>query len=210
MADSDLTTLAAAADVLGVSASDPKLPRLIGAASGAIRRYLNRPQLHYGAAIVEKLPGFKGQVRLYLGVAPLISVASVVMPDGSTLDPADYTVEDLDAAALYRAAGWPYTGLCDDGGRLYGEVKAIVVTYAGGWVTPAQSGTRNLPFEIEEACLLTVVSMYRSEPRDPSIASESLGDYSVAYQLPNSIIGVGQSFIPHAAQSLLSTYRRLQ
>lgn len=203
MADSDLTTVAAAADVLGVSASDPKLPRLIGAASGAIRRYLNRPQLHYGASIVEKLPGFEGQVRLYLGVAPLISVASIVLPDGTTLDPADYTIEDLEAAALYRAAGWPYTGLCDDGGRLYGEAKTIVVTYAGGWVTPAQSGTRNLPFEIEEACLLTVKSLYQY--RDPAITSESLGDYSVTFATATE----GDGVIPPAAQALLSTHRRL-
>lgn len=205
MADSDLTTLAAAADVLGVSSSDAKLPRLIGAASGAIRRYLDRPQLHYGAAIVEKLPGFDGQVRMYLGVVPLISVASVVLPDGSTLDPADYTVESLEAATLYRAAGWPYTGLCDNGGRLYGEAKTIVVTYAGGWVTPAQSGTRNLPFEIEEACLLTVSALYRKQGIDPTIASESLGDYSVTFATATE----GDWVIPPAAQALLSTHRRL-
>lgn len=204
MADSDLTTVAAAADVLGVSASDAKLPRLIGAASEAIRRHIDRPQLHYGAAIVEKLQGFEGQVRLYLGAVPLISVASVVLPDGTTLDPSEYTLEDLETAALYRAAGWPFTGICA-GGRLYGEARTIVVTYAGGWVTPAQSGTRNLPFAIEEACLLTVSALYRKQGSDPTIASESLGDYSVTFATATE----GDGVIPPAAQALLSTHRRL-
>lgn len=210
--DSDLTTLDVAAGALGVSAADPKLPRLIGAASEAIRRYIGRPQLHYSASIVEKLPGYAGQVRLYLGAVPLISVASVVLPDGTSLVPTDdYVVEDLATAALYRRVGWPFTGV-DEGGVLYAEEKAIVVTYAGGWVTPAQGGTRTLPYDLEHACILAVVSAYRSEPRDSSIASEALGDYSVSYRLPNSIIGVGVGggLLPDAVLPLLATYRRLQ
>lgn len=203
MADADLTTVAAAADVLGVSASDAKLPRLIGAASEAIRGYINRPQLHYGAAIVEKLEGYAGQVRLHLGTVPLISVASVVLPDGTTLDPSEYTLEDLGAATLYKRDGWPFTGI-DCGGTLHSEEKAIVVTYAGGWVTPAQSGTRTLPFNIEEACLLTVSALYRKQGIDPTIASESLGDYSVTFANPT-----GAGLLSEAAQALLSTHRRL-
>lgn len=203
MADSDLTTAQAAADLLGVSAADARLQRLISAASEAIRRHIDRPQLHYGAAIVEKLAGYAGQVRLYLSTVPLISVASIVLPDGTTLDPAEYTVEDLPTAALYRAEGWPFTGLCE-GGVLYGEARTIVATYAGGWVTPAQSGTRTLPYDIEEACLVTVSTMYRRP--DPSVASESLGDYSVTFKSA----GIDSGGLPDAARSLLSTYRRLQ
>jgi len=204
--DSDLTTLDSAAGALGVSAADPKLPRLIGSASEAIRRYIGRPQLHYSATIVEKLAGYAGQARLYLGAVPLISVASIVLPDGTALAPADFTVEDLVTGALYRREGWPFTGV-DDGGVLYAEEKAIVVTYAGGWVTPAQSGTRTLPYDLEHACILAVVSAYRSEPRDASIASESLGDYSVSFARPSSS---GGGVLPDAALALLNTYRRLQ
>jgi hypothetical protein len=204
--DSDLTTVAEAAGALGVSPADSKLPRLIGSASEAIRRYIGRPRLHYGTGLVEKLPGYAGQVRLYLGTVPLISVASVVLPDGTSLAPADYVVESLETAALYRREGWPFTDV-DDGGVLYAEEKAIVVTYAGGWVTPAQSGTRTLPYDLEHACILAVVSAYRSEPRDASIASESLGDYSVSFSKPSSS---GGGVLPDAAVALLSTYRRLQ
>jgi hypothetical protein len=204
--DSDLTTAAAAADVLGVSAADAKLPRLIAAASEAIRRYLDRPQLHYGAAITEKLAGYAGQVRLYLGTAPVISVTSLVLPDGTALAPTDYSVEDLATGALYRREGWPFTGV-DAGGVLRAEERSIVATYAGGWVTPAQTGTRTLPYDLEEACLLTVSAMYRRQGLDPAVASESLGDYSVTFAAPSSS---GGGLLPDAVVALLGTYRRLR
>lgn len=215
MADSDLTLPATAADALGVDAADPRLPRLIGVASDAIRRYVARPQLHFAAAYVEKLAGYAEQVRLRLGLLPVISVASVVLPDGAVLGASDYALEDLEAGTLYRSVGWPYTGLVR-GGLLYDdlavgtEAKTIVVTYAGGWVTPAQnlgSGnpTRTLPFDLEEACLQAVSSLYRSQGKDQSIASESLGDYSVSYRGQVALAGM----VPDSVLAQLDRYRRL-
>jgi hypothetical protein len=218
--DSDLTLPATVAEDLGVDASDPKLPRLIGAASGAIRTYLNRPQLHFSAAYVERLPGLIKQVRLLLGLTPVVAVASVVLPDGSSLGASDYTLEDTELGALYRSVGWPYTGLVH-AGLLYDapavgtEKKSIVVTYSGGWVTPVQaagggSPTRTLPYEIEEACIATVTSLYRGKGRDSAVASEALGDYSVSYRAPNSLIGVGSAgIIPDSVLAQLNPYRRL-
>lgn len=202
MADSDLTTVATAADVLGVSAADAKLPRLIAAASESIRRYLDRPQLHYSAAIVEKLAGYQGQVRLRLGTIPLISVTSVVLPDATSLiEDTDYSVESLSEGILYREEGWPFTGI-SDGGVISDEALTIVATYAGGWVTPAQSGTRNLPYDIEEVCLQAVAAMYRRQGVDPLIASESLGDYSASFREVDGLV-------PAGVLSQLSSYRRL-
>lgn len=208
MADADLTTVAVVADVLGVSASEPRLPRLIGAASDAIRAHLGRPQLHYSAAYVDRLPGQLEQVRLWLSLPVVVSVASVVLPDGTTLSPSEYSLEE--SAYLYRAAGWPYTGLVRSG-LLYDaaavgtEKPSIVVTYAGGWVTPAQTGTRTLPFDLEEAAVQAVVAMYRRGGVDPNIASESLGDYSVAYRTPPAAAGL----LPDTVLAQLERYRRL-
>lgn len=214
MADADLTTAATAASVLGISAADPHLPRLIGAASEAIRNYLGRPQLHYSAAYVEKLPGLAAQVRLYLGLPAVASVASVVLPGGSALDSDEFTLE-LAAGALYRAAGWPYTGLVQPG-LLYDvlavgtEAESITVTYAGGWVTPDQAGIRTLPFVLEEACLQAVSALYRRQGTDPNVASEALGDYSVSYRSPNTIVGVGiGGLLPDQVLAQLGQYRRL-
>lgn len=210
MADSDLTLPATAADALGVSAADPKLPRLIGAASESIRRYINRPRLHFTAGFVERLPGFLQQVRLRLGLLPLISVASVVLPDGTSLAADEYVREDDDAGVLYRSRGWPWTGLIRPG-VLYdapavgSEAKSIIVTYTGGWVTPAQGGTRTLPFDIEEVCLQAVSSMYRRQGIDPLVASESLGDYSVSFREAPALEGL----LPAGVLAQLAQYRRL-
>lgn len=211
MAASDLTLPATAAEALGVDASDSKLPRLIAVASSAIRKYLDRPQLHYGAAIVERLRGYTEQVRLRLGVLPVVSVASVVLPDGTSLSPSEYTIEDPDGGVLYRSVGWPYTGLVR-AGLLYDlpavgtEAQSIVATYAGGWVTPAQCGTRTLPFELEEACLHTVSSLYRRQGIDTLIASESLGDYSVSFRGPSAGLG---GLVPDGVLAQLDSFRRL-
>ncbi len=215
--DSDLTTVAVAADSLGVSdPADAKVARAVSAASSAIARYINRPRLHYTVGFVEKLRGHIEQTRLQLGLLPVSSVASVVFADGTSLAASDYVVEDLEQGWLYRSI-WPYTGLVRSG-LLYDtpavgtERASIVVTYTGGWVTPAQAVSvgwpgpaRNLPSDVEEACLQTVAAIYQGSGRDGAVASESFGDYSVAYRA--SLLGGG--VIPDSAMPLIAAYRRL-
>lgn len=212
--DSDLTLPATAADALGVEPSDPKLVRLISTASERVVKFINRPRLHYTVGYVERLSGHLEQVRLRLGLLPIVSIASVVLPDGTSLAPDEYTREDDDGGVLYREVGWPFTGL-RRAGLLYDapavgtEARTIIATYTGGWVTPAQSASdgwagpaRSLPFAIEEACLLTVTAAYRRQGTDAAVQSESLGDYSVTFR------GVLPA-LPDAARDLLEGYRRL-
>ena len=214
----DLTSIAAVAAVLEVEQGDAKLPRLISAASEAVRQYINRPRVHYGASITELARGY-GRPRLLLNVTPILTIASITLPDGSLVDPSEYMVEDADAGMVYRAAGWPFTGQLH-GGLLYvdpvsgSERPSISVVYAGGWVTPAQAATtpglpRSLPYDLEEAVIMTVVARYRGGGVDPNVASESLGDYSVSYRNPNTLIGVGGGgIIPDAAARILDSYAR--
>lgn len=219
MPASDLTLPATVATELGgdVSAGDARLPRLVAAASAAILRYLGRPQLHYSDAFVETLPGH-GRPRLVLGLTPVTSVGSVVI-DGLALSSADYELEDAEAGLLFRQAGWPWTGSYRGGlppqtDRAAGSERAcIVVTYAGGYVTPAQATgagwagpSRSLPYDLEEACVQTVVGLYRRGGSDPNVASEALGDYSVSFRAPSAAGGVG--IIPENALALLLPYRR--
>lgn len=193
MADADLTLPGTVATELGVDASDARLPRLIASASAAIAGVLRRNRLHYGSAIVEKVFG-SGRSRVVLDVTPIVSVASVVLPDGTSLLSTEYTRESDDAGLLYRASGWPFTGVARGGlppaaDPLVGsETNTITVTYAAGWVTPAQATSagwagpaRSLPYDIEEACIQLVTNLYRSGGQAANISSESLGDYSVSY-----------------------------
>lgn len=180
---SDLTLPATVATELGVSAGDARLLRLIAAVSGAIASYLGR-QLHYVAGMTELAQGF-GRPRLLLNVSPIVSVTSVTLPDGSVVT--DY-IRENEAGMLYRRAGWPQTGLARAGLPPQSDLApgtqepAISVVYSAGWVCPSQGGTRTLPFDIEEAAIQAISTLYRRPGADQNIASESFGDYSVAYR----------------------------
>ena len=217
--DSDLTTAQTVADELGVGVGELRLPRLISAASEAIRRYLNRPRVHYSAAFVEVVTPHLATPRLVLGLCPVGAIASVVLADGTVVTASDYSVEDSDAGFLYRSTGWTWSGLLR-AGLLYAdpavgtEKPAITVTYAGGWVTPVQAVSagwvgpaRSLPYDLEEACVQTVVSLYRKGGADQTIASEALGDYSVSYRTPNIGVGAG-GIMPDSVLAILDSYRR--
>jgi hypothetical protein len=204
VADSDLTTTAILTSELGGSVDATALARILGSASDACRSYLGRGAIHYNAAIVEKHAG-KQRLRLVLERPPVASIGSISI-DGSAVDSDQYEIEDADAGLIYRRDGWLFTGLLRDGivgDALPGsEQKLITVTYAGGWVTPNQAGTRSLPFDIEEACIITAVSMYRNRGSNWHVASESLGDASVSYR-------PAVAALPDAARALLDPYRRL-
>jgi hypothetical protein len=220
VADFDLTLPATVATELGASDIDPRIPRLVSAASRAITRLLNR-RLHFGAAISEKARGH-GRSLLCLDVTPLVSVASVTLADGTVLTGSEFSIENAEAGLLYRVSGWPSTGRFRgglppqtdlDAGS---EAASIVVVYAGGWVTPAQASSsgwsgpaRSLPEDIEEACVQTVVGLFRRGGQADNISTEALGDYSVSYRAPNALIGLGfGGIIPDSVMPQLNSYRR--
>lgn len=214
MAESDLTTPQTLATELGIGAGDPRLPRLISAASGAVRGYLGRRRLHYGSAISEKVAAPAGRERLILDVTPILEVASVTYPGGAV---DGWALEDSDLGFLYLAGGWPSTaryrsGLVQDDLRAGSEQASIVVVYEGGWITPAQAAStgwagpaRSLPEEIEEAAIQAAASLYRNPGGYGPIASESLGDYSVSYRAISP--GAG-GLIPDGIAAHLEQWRR--
>ena len=72
------------------------------------------------------------------------SITSVVAPDGSTVPSTEYEIDDANLGFLMRITGWPYTGRLRPGllwsdPDMGTERKSWVITYAGGWVTPAQA-----------------------------------------------------------------------
>jgi hypothetical protein len=211
--ESDLTTPAAIAADLGIDVGEPRLQRLIRVASDAVTRYLNRTRLHYATAFVEALAAPPRAVRLVLELTPVVSVASVAI-DGVALAAADWSLESADAGFLYRSWGWPFTGQVRPGLQYTDpdvgtEQRRITVTYAGGWVTPAQAASagwagpaRSLPYEIEHAAIATAISLWHSGASDARVQSEALGSYSVTY-------AAGGGLLPDAARSLLDPWRRL-
>lgn len=210
-----LTTLEAVKDELGITdmGSDARLERYIDVASRAISGFCGR-DFEYKAGAVDRLPGM-GSARLMVNRTPLLAVTKIEL-DGSELATTEYEVEDAGAGFIRSDAGFIASRAevpSLDGDLLVGTEEAnYKVTYNGGYVTPAQATgelPRTLPSDIEEACIQTVVALYRKKGQDRDIQSESLGDYSVTYAGSNTAIGRGSGgIIPDSAVGLIRKYKR--
>lgn len=212
LATNALTTLATVAGDLGITtpgASDDALIRLINAASGAIEQYVQR-RLYREAAIVEKVPGH-GSQRLLLSRTPINALTSILR-DGLAVD--SVVIEDAERGFLRLDQGFLSTA------RLWGGViaheplpgsedPAYVVTYDGGWVTPAQEGSptpvRTLPWDLEQAAIVTCRAWWKARQRDPSIIQERLMSWAATYASDES----SPLELPQGVKALLEPYRRL-
>jgi hypothetical protein len=124
-------------------------------------------------------------------MAPVTAVASVVLLDesGSVLDSyasTDYAI-DLEHGELWRSGGWV------DGG-----MPIYRVTYTAGYITPSQAGTRDLPWDLEEACLRGVAMLWHASGQ-PLVSSSSRGDQSISLRettglLPPECVDVAMAY----------------
>lgn len=203
----DLTTVEIAASVLGVSASDPHLPRLVTAASAAVARYVGY-ELHQRLGVVETVAG-QGGPFLFLRAGAVRSIASVAV-NGQELDPSAYALDSASMGRIVgRQAGFPFTGSSTAGISpsplsAY-DTGAIVVTFDAGYVTPGQKALDgslavDLPPELEQATLEVVTAWYRQRGHDARIGSISLGGGSVSYSELTAL--------PATAKQLLAPYRK--
>ncbi len=205
-----LTTLALVKDELGITAStyDTVLERMILAASQAIGRFCNRD--FRKEAATERLPG-SGTLRLVLARTPVTAIASIV-DDGTTVGSGTYSIENAAAGIVVGDAVWRSQDLAVGIGIGQEPVpgtgkRALVVTYTGGYVLPGDStGTRDLPYDLEEACIVTVVALYRRRGQDRTVVQEQLGDAAQTYASSDAMTA---SVIPAEAQAILRRYRRV-
>jgi len=144
------------------------------------------PSLRRETVIETFYPDHYGECadRLTLDHSPVVSISSVTV-DGTALTDAvivDDVVTDL--------AEWRLDG---DKLRLRRQTTAgrhshwsfctgIVVSYTGGYLLPGQVG-RDLPYEIEDACVELVAAYWAARGRDPGLrAEENVGVYRFEYQ----------------------------
>lgn len=174
-----LTTLDTVRGELGLRTSkdDAALERVIQSATAMVTGYVGRT-LHYEAAVAEYVPGY-GTELLLVSRTPLVSVTSITL-DGATIDATSYGIKSAASGSIHRDAGWMWTAPISagiDGPHIAGrEKRSYLVTYAGGYVTPGQVAgalTRTLPYDIEEACILTVVHLWRLRGKFTSVEQET-------------------------------------
>ena len=183
---------------LTADAQDAELTRYIDTASDQIERYVNR-KLYYGSAIAEKVAG-SGDAFLWISRTPLSSITSVVY-DSSTVGSSTYEIYEADQGSIYRSAGWNDTKISAT------DYTRYQVTYVGGWITPQQAAddvalTRNLPWDLETACISIVVGLWRQKGADRTIRSESVLNTSVNYERHAG--GIDPS-----VRAILDTYKRM-
>lgn len=204
LAANALTLLETAKTELGLSgtASDAVVERLINGASEAIERYCRRS---FARATVtsERVKGYAGP-RLLLERTPIVSVTSIII-NGSTIDAAGYYIEKAEAGVLYRPAGWEWTAQTQVGSIIQEpspgtEEGLYLVTYVGGYQTPAQGGTRTLPYDLEQACLECVTNFYRGRGKHQALETETEEGKAEPW--------TGASLTP-GARKLLNPYRRI-
>lgn len=210
LSENCLTTIATMEGELGIAsgAEDAYLTRLIEAATKRIEGYCNRV-FKQTAAIAESCKGY-GTPHLVVARPPITSIASITYDD-ATVSSDDYKILDAQAGIIYNAGGWYNTSSTIaniESDPVPGTEDILyVVTYKGGWVTPAQTGTRDLPYDIEQACIELVVSKYRSKGRDPNITSESLMSAGVGYRVAGA--DDQDTDLPASIKDVLRQYRRV-
>jgi hypothetical protein len=188
------------------STDDDYITYLIKAVSDYIASRCNR-NFTYSAAWSENVAAY-AQPRLIVTHTPVISVTSITY-NGSTISSDTYSLVDAGKGWIFNRSGWYWTAalypnIAQD--PYVGSENALyAVTYAGGYVTPQQAAdnvalTRSLPYDLEQACVQGVVSLYRARGQDQRISQESLLSYSVGYREVEEVSAVA---------NVIRRYRRI-
>ena len=189
-----LTTIEAVRQQLGLDPSDTSqdavLARMINSASDAIRTYCDRDFAR--AQRADRLEG-PGRPVLLLPLYPVIRVESVTA-DGIPVLPEEYDV-DVQAGRLVRRGGsWPG-----------GPGLTVEVVYEAGYITPEQArnglGERDLPYDLEEACIATVMSWFSRRNMPPDVQSFWVEQIRVNFDTQ-------REWLPMPVQRILDRYRR--
>jgi hypothetical protein len=204
-----------AADFGGTA--DDRTQRALSAASKAIASWCIRT-FEKSSAIVE-YPASTGRALLSLKRPPIASIASIT-ENGTVVASGDYesTGDNVNAGlVLHKYRGWYRTDRLDPyavsatRSLNAGQSDLIVVTYAGGYVTPGQNAldavtypTVDLPEDVQEAAIFTACAFLRLKGTDPNVKSEAIGDWSISFFDAKTADG---NAVPAYARALLAPYK---
>ncbi len=202
-ADTLLTTIESVKTELGIVGTDqhPHLTDLIQQASDMIVRFCSRT---FAQERVVETIGATGLPDILLTRTPIETMHSVSFDGGTAIT--DYTVEDPDAGILFRENVWT-TSVMDFGHILPhpSPYKRPLWSfdYTGGWYLPnwATPANRNLPYDIERACLDLVTNMHRQKGVDPAMSSYRIGDTNIKWDRKGGLL-------TSRIESVLQFYRR--
>jgi hypothetical protein len=136
---------------------------------------------------------------LILARRPVVSIVAVTEA-GTALAATDYEI-DKDKGLLTRLSG--DEPACWRSGK-------ILVDYSGGWILPGWSGqTRNLPADVESACIELVKMLLFSAERDPFVEREaSPGVADITYGAGAGSASLVAGGLPDLVRAMLAGYVR--
>lgn len=195
-----------------VHADDGYFESRVNIYSGLIERYCHR---HFErSTIAAERHVADGQMMLALERSPLVTLTSISF-DGTAVDSTTYEIADSEAGLvrmIYDAYDTSNIARNVGGDPLPGTGRKLyTVAYTGGYVLPKDDGVgvppavRDLPYELEEACVLAVVTAYRGRGRDRALISERLLSWSGTYAEPTT----GGSGLPPEVEAKLVLFRRI-
>jgi len=173
---------------------DSWIDRQIKVASGKFTKIANR-NFHSVSGHTEDVGSFGATYLTLEEYFPITSVEKVEYR-GSVVNADEYELHNRAGMVRYKIGNWISTEV-DDG---VDPAKDYAVTYDAGWTTPAQSGTRNLPFDLEEAIVQYVVTKFAQRGRDETVASMAVGDGSIKWtehdgeRLPASFVETAKEY----------------
>jgi len=209
LSNSALTTLQAVKDELGISGTgdDAYLERQIERYSSLLSEATNR-NFHSVTGHTEKTESWNTTTIEVTDHLPLSSISEIKI-NGDVVDSSAYEIEDSGAGIIRNIdSTWESSIVATrriETTNRYAE-STVEVTYSGGYVTPEQSGTRDLPYSIEGAIIDAVTYKYRERGKHPGITSESLGDASVSYSSPDTE-SVGGMDVPVSFADITKRYK---
>ncbi|MBC9176769.1 hypothetical protein [Pseudoroseomonas ludipueritiae] len=186
-----LTTIAAvrAQAVVGDDVDDITVGEWIDQASASIVSHCRR---RFARETVTQTFLRPANGPLILDRAPLIAAPAVVSDGLGLLD--DEMECDLAAGLIYRLHG-------DCRGGWFS--RRLTVTYTAGWSLPG-SPDRDLPADIEQACLTLVAARAAGMGRDPMLRSRTVEGVGSTSWIASADMGA----LPPQAASLLAPYVR--
>lgn len=194
----DLTTLAMVKSYLDItdSSKDTILSQLIKVSSAQIVSYCGRDFAQ--TTVDEALPS-EGGYRLVLSGFPVTTLTSVKYKTVA-VDTDEYYLNPAKAGFLDNTSSWENTD----------DALDYVIRYTYGYILPSMAGTRDLPYDVEQAAVELTKINYLNKSRDTSISKEDFPQvYSVDYgsfDSPSSVAAA--SSLPLTVAALLAPYRR--
>lgn len=192
----NLTTLASVLQYLGLESGedDALLSSLIVAASRMIERMTGRIFAKQG--YLEKLPPTDNKI-LVVTHTPIVSISSVSYNDAE-ISSDEYSIYSAEVGMLYRDASWGSPEAVRAGIQPFptdAVEKLWSIQYVAGYVLPGDPD-RDLPEDIELACLMLVRDLYYSRRKVSSVQSEKIGDYSVTYASRDTLLQIREILDP--------------